>query len=113
MILSQVKINKFSRHRTKATWVGLSLVTTVLLLDSQFPSSRAMACLPGLDNTGLVCKTVTQVTSLAPFSADARFLALNLLTAGAMMWKGYQIWLAPRVKEKKTVNSINSVYQKP
>ncbi len=105
MILRQVKINKFSRHKTKATLLGLSLATSMFWVSSQLPSSKAMACLPPL-TTGFFCNTVNQAISQENFSEDDAkkiqtfFLVLNFVIAGRILWKGYQAWFGRKGDEE-------------
>ena len=121
MILSEIKINKFSRLTAKATLLGLSLATSMFWVSSQLPSSKAMACLPGLDSTGFVCKTVDQVTEqaerenidvsrqffIAPFNqvnnADvlrALLIAVNFVIVVRLLWKGYRAWKRSKANEE-------------
>ncbi len=97
MILSQVKINKFSRHKTKATLLGLCLATSLFWVSSQLPSGKAMACVPPV-TIGFFCNTVNQATSDKNVSEDDAqiiqtvFLVLNFVIAGRVLWKVYQAW---------------------
>ena len=109
MISSQIKINKFSRRRTKATLLALSLATSMFWVSPQLPNHKAMACLPGLDDTAFVCKTVNHMILQAPLKeaegtkADwlrALFLVLNLVIAGRMVWNGYQAWFRRKGDEE-------------
>ena len=123
MILSEIKINNFSR-RPLATLLSLSLVTTIGIFSpiSELPNSKkAMACSLALDTTDKACKKVTQVTEqaergnidisrqffIAPFNqgneADvlrAFLLAVNFVIAVRLLFQGYRAWFRNKTDEE-------------
>ena len=113
MILSQVKIKKFSRHKTKATLLGLCLATSMFWVSSQLQNAKAMACLPPV-TIGFFCNTVNQATNEKNVSEDdaqivrAIFLVLNLVIAGRIIWKGYQAWFGSNEEFQPKVIDINT-----
>lgn len=115
MILNKSKFRKLYCRTARLRFIGTSILTAtvIFLLTSEFPTSKAMACLPTL-NTGFFCAAVTKVTAQSPFNGtnatgiQSVFLAINLLIATRILWKGYQAWSAREAGEEyqSTVNGL-------
>ena len=117
MISSQIEINKFSRRRTKATLLALSLATSLFWVSPQLSSGKAMACVPPV-TIGFFCNTVNQAISKENISEDdaqivrAIFLVLNFVIAGRILWKGYQAWFGSNEEFQAKVIDINTKRRK-
>ena len=110
------RLRRLYRRTARSRFVVTSVITGIgiFLLSSGLPGSIAWGCLPNSD-IGFFCEAVNYVTTQPPFDDTdnaeglrALFLALNLVIAGRMMWKGYQAWSAREAGEEfqSTVNGI-------
>ncbi len=115
MVLTKIRLKRLYRQTGKARFVVTSVLTAtgIFLYSSVLPSAKAVACVAGL-TTGFFCAAVGQITQNPPFDGtnavgiQVFFLALNLVIAVRILWKGYQAWSAREAGEEfqSTVNGI-------
>ena len=113
--ISRKSLKRLYRRTARFRFVGLSVATATLifLLSSFLPSAKAMACVAGF-TAGFFCSTITRITAQAPFDGNNAivlqtiFLAINVIIAVRILWKGYQAWSAREAGEEyqSTINGI-------
>ncbi len=105
MILRK-SLNRQKRSRTRATLLKLSLATGIFWVSPQLSNHKAMACLPGLDDTAFVCKTVERVISKENISQEDApkvlgiLLLINLAIVGRFFWKVNRAGVGSNGREK-------------
>ncbi len=115
-MLSKIRLRRVYRKTSRLRFVATSLITAtgIFLSTSSLPGSSALACVANSD-IGFFCEAVNYVITQPPFDDTdnaeglrALFLALNLIIAARMGWKGYQAWSAREAGEEfqSTINGI-------
>ncbi|MDJ0534752.1 MAG: hypothetical protein QNJ70_20105 [Xenococcaceae cyanobacterium MO_207.B15] len=110
------RLRRLYSRTARSRFVVTSVVTAtgIFLLSSGLPGSSAWGCVANSD-IGFFCEAVNYVITQPPFDDTdnaeglrALFLALNLIIAARMGWKGYQAWSAREAGEEfqSTINGI-------